>query len=394
MRQTSAPVTIAIVLTNCLVFIYVHTMLDGAREVQRFLYDYGLNFTEFWIHQKVWQPLTSMFLHTDLAHFAFNMLAVWSVGTPLEMTLNSGRFTFLYFISGFTGSLFLLIFNADSNAPAIGASGAAFGLLGALAVFYPKARLLVFFIPMRAITAAAILAVLSIGFYLFQQLTFIAHMAHLGGLVGGLLYSKFALGLAIGRSDLNGATDGTIGGGAPGAVLPGSRSTAPGGSGGNSPGLLDRIRGAAGPGDADASGRPKLSRADRAAKEAEILRLMRGISDEPASQDTGVALPENQPQPQPSQGDVRQTTPSQSAQPQPASPQPKQPRPASPPGSAPSEPARPLQSSGSPAKPAGKEKADSQPEAEAGRGSAEKPAEGSSRRLEYDPETGRFRIKE
>ncbi|MEQ9364773.1 MAG: rhomboid family intramembrane serine protease, partial [Leptospirales bacterium] len=124
MRQSSAPVTIAIVLINCLVFIYVHTMLDGVRETQSFLYDFGLNSSEFWIRQKVWQPLTSMFVHTDLLHFAFNMLAVWSVGTPLEMTLNSGRFTFLYFISGFTGSLFLLIFNADSNAAAIGASGA------------------------------------------------------------------------------------------------------------------------------------------------------------------------------------------------------------------------------------------------------------------------------
>lgn len=271
MRQTTAPVTIAIVLINCLVFIYVQTMLDGVRETQNFLYDFGLNPTEFWIHQKVWQPLTSMFLHQHIIHFAFNMLAVWSVGTPLEMTLSSGRFTFLYLISGLTGSLFLLIFNADSNVPAIGASGAVFGLLGALAIFYPQSRLLVFFIPMRAITAAAVLAVLSIGLYLFQQLTFIAHMAHLGGLVGGLLYSKFALGLAIGKSDL-GIVPGV---GSSSGREPGDRGSAPA----RGAGFFDRTRAAPG---ATGAATPALTRAARAEKEAEILRLMRGISDEPA----------------------------------------------------------------------------------------------------------------
>lgn len=279
MRQTTAPVTIAIVLVNSIIFMLIHVMLDN-RAIPQFLDVYGFNPTEFWINQKVWQPLTSIFVHVLFIHFLFNMLAVWSVGTPLELTLGSGRFAFLYFFSGLSGSLFLMIFNPSLDAGAHGASGAVFGLLGALAIFYPNSRLLVFFIPMRAITAAAILAVLSITFHVFEQFTFIAHMAHLGGLVGGFLYAKFALGLEIGRSDLSVARGGhRIGRG--GALSPagdgdGSATSTAGES------FFDRFsRGTSG----------TSTRADRAAKEAEILRLMRGITSEPESQPTPQVSP-------------------------------------------------------------------------------------------------------
>ncbi len=201
LRQRTAPVTSFLILVNTAVYIYV-TIFVGQAGSFAFLDDYGLNPQEFWEHQKVWQPLTSMFIHVFLIHYAFNMLALWSVGTPLEMTIGSVGFAWLYMISGFAGSIFLLIFNPDLPGGAHGASGAVFGLLGALAIFYPNSRLLVMFIPMKAITAAFALAGLSLFMYLFDVLTIIAHMAHLGGLVGGFLYSKFALQLQIGRSTL------------------------------------------------------------------------------------------------------------------------------------------------------------------------------------------------
>lgn len=385
MRQSSAPVTIAIVLVNCLVFIYVHTMLDGARETQRFVYDFGLNFSEFWIHQKVWQPLTSMFVHTNLLHFAFNMLALWSVGTPLEMTLNSGRFTFLYFVSGLAGSLFLLIFNADSNAAAIGASGAVFGLLGALAVFYPKARLLVFFIPMRAITAAAILAVLSVAFYVFQQLTFIAHMAHLGGLLGGLLYSKFALGLTIGQGGAVGEESN--------AIAPGGAATA---ASGGPESLMDRFRGALGRASASgASG--SISRSERSAKEAEILRLMRGISEEPAAGDADRATPPREN----ATGDRAQSDDASGAATPPSSASTESDR-----KSTPSESEVKRESdagAGSPNDPRPSDAGTKAPAESTGSGDPAKSSKESPQqaapdtarqRLEYDPETGRFHIRE
>ena len=330
MRQTTAPVTIAIVLVNCIVFAAIHIFISDA-EIPRFLDEFGFNPTLFWLEQKVWQPLTSMFIHVWLVHFAFNMLAVWSVGTPLELTLGSGRFSFLYFVSGFTGSIFLMIFQPSLNVGAHGASGAVFGLLGALAIFYPNSRLLVFFIPMRAITAAAVLAVLSVLFYLLEQLTFIAHMAHLGGLVGGFLYAKFALGLEIGRSAL---------------------SPTPGES------LFDRARRApsgSGPGAAPLS--PNTSRADRAAKEAEILRLMKGISGEPTQTQPPVDAQ--------SQAPSEPQTPPPAVNPPPAAPTPTPPPVDSPP------PAGPSQSESPPT-----------------------PGTGTGKRLKYDPQTGRFHLEE
>lgn len=271
MRFKLAPVTTAIILINCIVFVLARVLFEGDRELQGFLYDYGLNPTEFWVHQKVWQPLTSIFVHTWVIHFAVNMIAVLSVGVPLENTLGSARFAFLYLVSGLVASIFVLIFNSDMVAAAHGASGSVFGLLGALAIFYPRARLLVFFIPMRAITAAGVLALLSIGFHVFNQLTFIAHMAHLGGLVGGLLYAKFALGLEAGQADWPGAPDGAAPGMPRTPGTPMQPAEFPGA--GSSP--------AANSGNIPATPAPP-SRAERAAKEAEILRLMQGIEQTPA----------------------------------------------------------------------------------------------------------------
>jgi membrane associated rhomboid family serine protease len=339
MRQITAPVTISLVLINTIVFVAIHAfgLSQNEGQLQHFLYDYGLNPTEFWENQKIWQPVTSMFVHVVLIHFAFNMLAVWSVGTPLELSLGSGRFAFLYFVSGLSGSLFLLIFNADMSQAAVGASGAVFGLLGALAIFYPNSRLLVFFIPMRAITAAAVLAVLSLVFYLFDQLTFIAHMAHLGGLVGGVLYSKFALGLAIGKSRL--------------APAPGA-------------GLFQRkSSGDPGPGTRTAAP-PRVS---REAREAEILRLMRGIPDD--------AL---QPAPPPENPYRTDKAPDRDTDGSPIQAGENDDRRNPPAQGQPSEPAQQ-----SPLKPVDPAEA------------SESPAEGGpgERRLHYDPETGRFYLK-
>ena len=79
-----------------------------------------------------WRLVTSMFLHASLLHIAFNMLALWWVGTPLERQIGRGRFLLLYFVSGLAGSAGAL-FQAPLS-PTVGASGAIFGLFGAILV--------------------------------------------------------------------------------------------------------------------------------------------------------------------------------------------------------------------------------------------------------------------
>lgn len=141
-----------------------------------------------------WQPLTSMFLHGSLMHIAFNMIALWTLGQPLERDMGAKKFAILYFVSGLGGALAVLILPGHLYTPTIGASGAILGLLGAMAVFYPKAEMMIFFFPMRAQTAAFVFGGFSLLLAFVDQSSGISHAGHLGGLVVGLLVSKVLLG--------------------------------------------------------------------------------------------------------------------------------------------------------------------------------------------------------
>ncbi|MCB1167368.1 MAG: rhomboid family intramembrane serine protease, partial [Leptospiraceae bacterium] len=158
MSVLRAPVTRALVGINVAVYIFVSLLLNNfmalvTPQAQVFLSKWGLVPAEFW-HGAVWQPITSMFLHGGLIHIAVNMVALYSLGAPIEHKIGSFRFAMLYLVSGLCGALFVVAFQATSTLPTVGASGAILGLLGALAIFFPRAQLLVFFFPMKARTAA------------------------------------------------------------------------------------------------------------------------------------------------------------------------------------------------------------------------------------------------
>lgn len=86
-----------------------------------------------------WQPLTSMFTHQELLHIGLNMLVLWILGPQVEAALGRARFLALYFLSGLAGSAAVLYLTTP-YVPTIGASGAIFGLLGALLVIAIKMR--------------------------------------------------------------------------------------------------------------------------------------------------------------------------------------------------------------------------------------------------------------
>jgi membrane associated rhomboid family serine protease len=80
-----------------------------------------------------WQLLSSMFTHVAVLHIGFNMVALWFLGPQLETVLGRARFLALYFISGLAGSAAVMLFAAPQS-QTLGASGAIFGLMGALVV--------------------------------------------------------------------------------------------------------------------------------------------------------------------------------------------------------------------------------------------------------------------
>lgn len=122
-----------------------------------------------------WRMITSMFLHSpgSFLHIIFNGLALFLLGPPLEHTLGRGRFLALYFLSGFGGSIAVLL--VSDWAPVLGASGAVFGLLGAY--FFIQRHL--------GGTGIQVLVILGINFVIGFFAPLISWQGHLGGLIVG-----------------------------------------------------------------------------------------------------------------------------------------------------------------------------------------------------------------
>lgn len=172
--------------------------------LQDFYYRFGLVPVEFW-NGAFWQPFTSLFLHSFYGfslHLLVNMMALWSLGAAMEMTIGSVAFAWLYTVSGLFGSLMVVLFQSDTVVPTIGASGAVMGLLASLSLFYPNSMLMVFFIPMKARTAALIFGLGSLLLAFFDNTTNLSHWGHFGGFLGGFLYTKLALQLRFGSNQL------------------------------------------------------------------------------------------------------------------------------------------------------------------------------------------------
>lgn len=124
-----------------------------------------------------WRMLTSVFLHANILHIALNMYTLWIFGIVLEPMLGRARYLALFLISGFAGSLGVLLIS-PANQPVLGASGAIFGMFGA------------FFIIQRRLGANAtqILVLVAINLAIgFIPGFNIAWQAHVGGFIGGLL---------------------------------------------------------------------------------------------------------------------------------------------------------------------------------------------------------------
>jgi len=139
----------------------------------------------------VWQLVTYMFLHGGLMHVGFNMFALWMFGSQIERAWGTKEFLRYYFITGIGAGLINVLFSANSMIPTIGASGAIFGLLLAYGLLFPNSVILLyFFIPMKAKYFVILFAALEFAMTFSYSQDGVAHFAHLGGMLVGLLYLK------------------------------------------------------------------------------------------------------------------------------------------------------------------------------------------------------------
>ncbi len=131
---------------------------------------------------EIWRLFTPIFLHSGVMHLLFNLYALFALGPLLEGYIGHIRFLAVFLISGLYGSLFSY---ALSGPVSVGASGAIFGLLGAITVFFLRYRNN-FGVQGKAILQN-MLVVLALNLVIGFSSGFIDNWGHIGGLVGGML---------------------------------------------------------------------------------------------------------------------------------------------------------------------------------------------------------------
>ena len=179
-------VTWALLAVNILVWIA--TEIAGGSEDTQVLLDFGAMFGPIIANGEYWRLFTAMFLHVGLMHLLFNGLALLIFGQVVERTYGHLQFAIIYVLAGLAGSVASYLLS--SIAVGAGASGAIFGVLGALAAFFVARRDILG--EMGRQNLSGILIISGINLFFGFATPGIDNWAHMGGFVAG-----FALGLAL-----------------------------------------------------------------------------------------------------------------------------------------------------------------------------------------------------
>jgi rhomboid family protein len=190
--------TLVIMIVNILAFL-------GQKIVPRFtdfpVLQYLALSTDGLRHGYVWQLVTYMFLHAGWLHLLLNCWAIFVFGRDVETALGRKSFVGLYFASGIIGGLVQalagVLIGGRFAEPVVGASAGAFGLVSAFAMLFPERQLMLllfFIIPvsMRAKFLLLFSAALTVAGLIFPMDN-IAHAAHLGGMLTGIVFIRYAM---------------------------------------------------------------------------------------------------------------------------------------------------------------------------------------------------------
>lgn len=183
------PITQALLLINVGVYC-VQFLLGYWFQALFALWPWGQGFLP-------WQVVTYAFLHdpSNLFHLFFNMLGLWMFGSELERLWGPKRYLQFYFACVVTAALSQMAMAAvlGSGFPTVGASGGIYGLLLAFGMMFPNRIIMPLFppIPMRAKIFVAIFGGLELLLGVLDPRSGVAHFAHLGGMIGGVLMIRY-----------------------------------------------------------------------------------------------------------------------------------------------------------------------------------------------------------
>ena len=165
-------VTYALIIINVIVFLlslFNESIIQMFAVNRFFIADLGQYYRLF----------TGIFLHANFLHLIFNMYALYVIGMQLESFLGKGKYLAVYLLSGLGGSMLSIFF---SNGYSVGASGAIFGLMGALLYFGYHYR-----VYLDSVVKSQIIPLIVLNLLIGFTSTGIDNWAHIGGLVGGIL---------------------------------------------------------------------------------------------------------------------------------------------------------------------------------------------------------------
>ena len=191
--RSGRSVTLTLVIINAAVFLLQAVLGRFTRFPTESYFALSLDGLQ---HGFVWQFLTYQFMHGGLLHLLVNLWAIYVFGNEVELALGRRSYLTLYLVSGIIGGIVQTLagvaFRGEFAAPVVGASAAAFGLAAAFSLLFPDRLLLLFFIiPVRAKYLLVISGLLTVYGLMFPGGN-IAHAAHLGGLLTGIIYVRYA----------------------------------------------------------------------------------------------------------------------------------------------------------------------------------------------------------
>ncbi len=183
------PLTYGLIIINVVIFIIPQIFSSF---YEPFYQAYALN--DYWAIFKAeyYRFITAIFLHSSMMHLMMNMLSLYMVGRMVEKLFSKTAYLSIYFLTAFLGSMFSLYMH--TNTWGVGASGAIFGLFGALAgfAFFHRNTMKNQFMAFMKDFGIILLINLAIGF-IFPSIDVSAHVAGLlSGIVGGYMLAKNA----------------------------------------------------------------------------------------------------------------------------------------------------------------------------------------------------------
>lgn len=184
-------ITYALIVINIVMFLLMEVVGNGSEDVYT-LIEYGANVPSLIRAGEYYRLITCSFLHIGFVHLLCNMYCLYVIGTQIESFFGKAKFLIVYLGSAITASLLSMSFSSSVSA---GASGAIFGLFGALLYFGYHYR-----VYLGSVIRSQIIPLILINLTLGFMLPGVDNAAHIGGLIGGTLLTM-ALGVKYKSAD-------------------------------------------------------------------------------------------------------------------------------------------------------------------------------------------------